>query len=130
MSKPRYMALVIVTTLLVGLTTHTARAAELVMFRAKACGWCHIWDKEVGVVYSATKEGKVAPLRQVDIHDKKPADLKNIKPVIFTPTFVLVDEGKEIGRITGYPGEDFFWGLLEQLIKKIPVEKIKKDQPV
>ena len=39
-----------------------------------------------------------------------------VSPIRFTPTFVLVDDGREIGRIEGYPGEDFFWGLLERLL--------------
>jgi hypothetical protein len=29
---------------------------------------------------------------------------------------VLVENGAEIGRIEGYPGEDFFWGLLKQML--------------
>jgi len=36
---------------------------------------------------------------------------------LFTPTFVLMQDGVEIGRIEGYPGEDFFWGLLNQMIE-------------
>jgi hypothetical protein len=32
---------------------------------------------------------------------------------------VLVDRGREIGRIRGYPGEDHFWGLLGVLMKKL-----------
>jgi len=35
------------------------------------------------------------------------------------PLFVLVNNGEEIGRIRGYPGEDHFWGLLSVLIKKL-----------
>jgi hypothetical protein len=34
-----------------------------------------------------------------------------------------MDEGREIGRIRGYPGEDFFWGLLGDLIGRIPGPK-------
>ena len=33
--------------------------------------------------------------------------------------FVLVDAGREIGRIRGYPGETFFWGLLASLIERL-----------
>ena len=51
----------------------------------------------------------------------RPADLNPLKPVIYTPTFVLIDNGKEIGRIIGYPGEDFFWGLLNEMVGKLPV---------
>ncbi len=38
----------------------------------------------------------------------------------YIPTFVLIDEGKEVGRIEGYPGEDFFWGMLGKLLEKLP----------
>jgi hypothetical protein len=97
-----------------------ARAAELVMFGAGNCEWCEVWDREVGVVYVKTAEAKVAPLRRIDVFAARPADLTQIKGVRYTPTFVLVDRGREIGRIVGYPGEDFFWELLAGLIKKLP----------
>ncbi|MFP6748514.1 MAG: hypothetical protein VCD66_13055, partial [Alphaproteobacteria bacterium] len=47
------------------------------------------------------------------------SDLAGIKSVIYTPTFVLMHRGKEIGRILGYPGEDFFWAFLEELMGKL-----------
>lgn len=95
-----------------------ARAAELVMVEQNACEWCETWNEEVGGIYEKTPEGKAAPLRRIDIHDPLPADLAHLSRLIFTPTFVLVDNGREIGRIQGYPGEDFFWGLLQQLLGK------------
>ena len=33
--------------------------------------------------------------------------------------FVLVDQGREFGRIRGYPGDIFFWGLLANLIERL-----------
>jgi hypothetical protein len=33
--------------------------------------------------------------------------------------FVLIDNGHEIGRIRGYPGEENFWGLLGVLVKQL-----------
>ena len=47
------------------------------------------------------------------------ADLAFIRRERFTPVFVLIDNGREIGRIRGYPGESF-WGLLANLIAKLP----------
>jgi thioredoxin-related protein len=99
-------------------TLSAGQAAELIMFRQAMCEWCDLWDEEVGVVYEKTYEGKLAPVRQVNIHDERPRDLKDIKPVIYTPTFVLVEQGTEIGRILGYPGEDFFWGWLGEILRK------------
>ena len=107
--------------LLVGGATGT-RSAELVLFEQSFCEWCEAWEKEVGIIYSKTSEGKRVPIRKVDIHGERPADLSKIKPVIFTPTFVLVHKGAEIGRILGYPGEDHFWGLLNLMLERLPAD--------
>lgn len=103
--------------------TTPASAAQLIMFEQDYCHWCERWHEEIGVVYSKTDEGKRAPLRQVDIHSPLPADIKHLKSGRFTPTFVLLDaSGTEVGRIRGYPGEDFFWGLLGDMLEKLPPE--------
>lgn len=110
----------IATAMLLLLAAPHVKAAELVMVEQRGCEWCEVWDEEVGVSYHLTAEGKIAPLRRINIHDDLPDDLGFIRGLVFTPTFVLVHEDREIGRILGYPGEDFFWGLLEQLIEKLP----------
>jgi len=94
-------------------------AAELLMFREHGCSWCEKWDEEIGEIYPKTTEGKAAPLRQLNIHDPIPEYVAKNGLVHFSPTFVLVDDGAEIGRITGYPGEDNFWWFLEELVKKM-----------
>ena len=99
-----------------------AVSAELVMFEQDTCEWCEVWHEEVGVVYAKTDEARAAPLRRIDIFETRPADLKEVRRVQFTPTFVLMDEGREVGRILGYPGESFFWELLGQMLKKLPAE--------
>jgi len=96
------------------------RTTELVMFEQANCAWCAAWTRQVGPIYPKTVEGHRAPLRRVDIHASRPDDLKGVAATPFTPTFVLMHEGREIGRISGYPGEDFFWGLLDQLMQKLP----------
>lgn len=105
------------------LAPFAANAAELVMAEQAGCEWCEAWDEEVGAVYHKTDAGRIAPLRRVNIHDPLPRDLDFIRGLAFTPTFVLVHEGKEVGRILGYPGEAFFWGLLEELIRELPREE-------
>ncbi|MGE3918476.1 MAG: thioredoxin family protein [Hyphomicrobiaceae bacterium] len=105
--------------LLLALLPGNARAAELVMFEEAGCSWCRRWDKEVGVAYPKTDEGRRAPLRRLDISSARSSGLRLSGPVNVTPTFVLVDAGTEIGRITGYPGADFFWGLLGEMIARL-----------
>ncbi len=105
---------------LISASADTANSAELIMLEEEGCPWCDLWREEIGDVYAKTREGKAAPLRQVDIHDALPEDLQFLVKGGYTPTFVLIQDGKEYGRIRGYPGESFFWGLLAILIERLP----------
>jgi len=91
-------------------------AMELLMFEQAGCIYCARWNEEVAPEYPKTREGRLAPLRRLDLHGKLPPDLTIARSPVFTPTFVLVIDGVEKGRIEGYPGEDFFWALLDGLI--------------
>lgn len=93
-------------------------AADLIMVEEPGCVWCAQWNRDLGAIYPKTPEGKFAPLQRVQIRDtrKDTLGITLSRPVSFTPTFLLVEDGAEIGRIEGYPGEDFFWGLLEQML--------------
>lgn len=105
-------------------TTQLARAqdaqrgVELVMFEQTGCHWCAQWNAQIGPIYGKTDEGKAAPLHRVDIHGALPDYMRLTRKPQFTPTFVVLQDGVEIGRIEGYPGEDFFWGLLDQILTK------------
>ena len=94
-----------------------AHAAELVMFERPGCPWCKRWHTEIGPAYPLTTEGKAAPLRRHHIRDQTLAGITLSRPVTVTPTFVLAEGGREVGRIVGYPGEDFFYGMLDGLLK-------------
>lgn len=89
-----------------------ASARELLMFERKGCAYCLKFEHDVAPIYEKTEEGQRAPLRRVDLSNGTPDDVVLASPVRFTPTFVLVDEGREVGRITGYASDEAFWGLL------------------
>ncbi|MEL6099755.1 MAG: hypothetical protein AAFU82_08655 [Pseudomonadota bacterium] len=93
-----------------------AWAIELMMVEQHGCEWCERWDEEISHIYPKTAEGKFAPLRRENIR-RLPADIELDNSPVFTPTFIILDEGRELGRIEGYPGEDFFWPLLERLLR-------------
>lgn len=93
-----------------------SEAAELVMYRRDGCPFCARFEREVAPIYSKTREGTLAPLKRIDLPTGGVRDGSLREPVIGTPTFVLVDAGREIGRITGYLNDDTFWGLLGQLL--------------
>jgi hypothetical protein len=93
-----------------------ALSAELVMYRRAGCPYCLVWDREIGPVYPKTDLGKQVPLRQVHLDRGKDSSVELKSPIRFTPTFVVVEDGREKARIEGYPGEFFFWGVLEKLL--------------
>jgi hypothetical protein len=90
--------------------------AVLVMVEEQGCMWCARWNAEISEIYPKTEEGQLAPLLRVDIDETPPRGITFARRLNFTPTFVLVIDGVEAGRIEGYPGEDFFWGLLQLML--------------
>ncbi len=103
---------------IVAMLMQAADAAELVMYRRDGCPWCARWDREIGPIYPKTEYNQSVPLRLINLdHDR---DLPITRGAIrYTPTFVLADNGKEIGRIEGYPGEEFFWVRLANLLEML-----------
>jgi len=104
--------------LLVSSALTAAADLSLVMVEENGCIWCARWNDEIAHIYPKTPEGQSAPLRRIDIHAALPDDLTFARRLSFTPTFVLMQDNLEISRIEGYPGEDFFWGLLKKMLEK------------
>ncbi len=102
--------------LLLWLAVPAHAETRLLMAEEVGCMWCARWNAEIGPIYPKTDAGKAAPLMRVNIRDDLPEGVTLTRPLSFTPTFVLLDDGTEVGRIEGYPGEDFFWGLLERML--------------
>ena len=95
-------------------------APETFLFMAEedGCIWCERWDEEISHIYPKTAEGQAAPLYRFDIDDASPRNATLASRVRFTPTFILVQDGIEIDRLEGYPGEDFFWPLLAMMLQR------------
>jgi hypothetical protein len=94
-----------------------AFAAELLFVERAGCPYCSKWEREVSAPYQNSEEGRKAPLRRHSLEQGQPAGV--LSPIRFTPTFVLMEQGREIGRITGYMDDHSFWGLLAPLMTKL-----------
>ncbi|MCY4300671.1 MAG: hypothetical protein OXC68_02890 [Aestuariivita sp.] len=84
------------------------------------CVWCERWDQDIAEIYPKTPEGRAAPLLRFNLYGEIP-DIQFKQTIRFTPTFILVNNGLEINRIEGYPGEDFFWGLLQNMLEQAEI---------
>jgi hypothetical protein len=96
---------------------------RLIMVEEKGCRFCMRWDAEVGSVYAKTREGSFAPLERVG---RDAPALGAYAPVVYTPTFIVVRDGMEVGRITGYPGQSYFWEELAQILEPLGLEQKTK----
>jgi hypothetical protein len=94
-------------------------AAELVMYRRDGCPYCARWDREIGPIYAKTEISRRAPIRMINLSRDRDLPI-NRGPVIFTPTFVLIENGREVGRMEGYTGDEFFWVRLANLLAMLP----------
>lgn len=88
----------------------------LYMIEQRGCAYCRLWDREVSVAYQASPEGARAPLVRLDLRAAPPDGVRFSSRPVFTPTFILVQDGTEIGRIEGYLSAHFFWEHLARLL--------------
>lgn len=98
-----------------GTATAAGGGTVLIMVDEPGCQYCRKFDAEVGRSYPRTAEGQFAPLVRVR---RKAPELRGLAPVIYTPTFILMRRGEELGRITGYPGAAYFYSELEEILSK------------
>lgn len=94
----------------------SAQASEtyLVMIHEDNCPWCEAFEEEVGKFYHKTPESEILPLKRIDYHEKMPPNWQVNGVALFTPTFIILDDGVEVGRIEGYPGRELFWWRLSE----------------
>ena len=96
-----------------------AYALELLMFHNKNCSYCMAFMREVAVDY----EYRDMPLVIIDAYNQpdwfKEAYAENrIKPIRGTPTFIIWNGRKELGRLVGYSGKEWFYTNLDSMFKK------------
>lgn len=95
---------------------------ELLLVEREGCAWCARWNSEIAPIYPKTSEGRTAPLRRYDVNDPLPGDIHLERTPVLTPTFILLVDGNEKGRLEGYAGDEFFWYLLNEIMKTAGVE--------
>ena len=83
---------------------------RLLVFEMRGCGPCIRFRQEMAPAYLDSNYQNRAPLYYANI-DSKSGKHYGIRA---TPTFVLVDgEGRDLGRMVGFPGERLY-GFLDR----------------
>ena len=104
-------------------TAFLAAPAALLMVDASSCHYCRRWHADVRQGYQNSEEGRFAPLM---IRQAGNPDLRVVKGLVYTPTFVAYSGGTEIGRIVGYQGADHFWGEVGGILRQAGFKPVKR----
>lgn len=89
---------------------------ELVAFEAPGCIYCPVFRRDVAPAYDTSRAGRAAPLRFVDLNDRAAEGFQLTAPITVVPTLVLMRDGVEIGRISGYVGPNSIHRILGPML--------------
>jgi len=90
---------------------------RLLMIEQAGCAYCVAFNRDIAPIYAKTEHGAAAPLFHVDLRKGMPEGITLASRPFVTPTFILIDpDGQELSRLTGFPGEDFFWPFVAEMI--------------
>ena len=99
-----------------GFATEENTHKELIFITSEYCPFCKAWEQDIGSLYHRTTYAKQAPLRRIDVAEVDFELPEIVEDVVGTPTFLIFQDGREIGRIEGYQSpEMFFWALSEYI---------------
>lgn len=93
---------------------------ELVVMEAPGCTYCTLFRRDVLPSYENSERAKDVPIRFVDINDEAADALGLDGPVDVVPTFVVLKNNKEVGRIPGYTGPEIFFHTINYLLAGAP----------
>ena len=93
------------------------KTAELLVFEAKRCAYCFIFRRDVVPSYLQSPRARDVPMRFINVHKADMTQLRLNAPVTIVPTVVLMEHGREVGRISGYMGPEPFFHMVSHLIK-------------
>lgn len=96
-----------------------ADGLRLLMVERPGCYYCVVFKRDVAPIYEKAEEGRLAPLVHYDLRHTLPEGITLNTRAHVTPTFILLDaNGRELDRLTGYPGDDFFWPYVSGMITR------------
>lgn len=108
---------------LASVSSSYAQDLRLLMVEQVGCYVCQAFNRDVAPAYRASSEGTRAPLVHTDLRGPLPEDVELVSRPYVTPTFVLVGpDGQELSRLIGFPGEDFFWPYINEMIAQAEAE--------
>lgn len=102
---------------------------RLYVFEIEACGACAQFHAEALKDYWSSERSLTLPLTIVDLNALGTAGQPLRAPIRTVPTFVVMRDGVEIARLTGYPGKTAFEASLAAVLADDPPTASLKPLP-
>jgi thioredoxin-related protein len=89
---------------------------ELLVVEVGNCVYCGVFRRDVAPAYTASVRARNIPMRFVDLDAPDVDRLLLTAPIETVPTVLVVENGREVGRIAGYVGPQIFFHALNRLL--------------
>lgn len=89
---------------------------ELLVVEIDNCIYCGLFRRDVAPTYTASVRARSVPMRFIDINAPDIDALSLTAPIDSVPTVLVVENGREVGRIAGYVGPEIFFHSLNRLL--------------
>jgi thioredoxin-related protein len=97
--------------------TDPAKRLELLVIEVAGCTICDLVRIHIQPAYDASPRARQVPMRYVDITSVDEMRLGLAERVATVPTIVLMRDGREVDRITGYTGPQHFFVALSGMLE-------------
>lgn len=91
---------------------------EFLVLEVKSCHVCELVRTHILPPYERSAIARETPMRFVDLNAVDEAQLGLTAPVTTVPTIVLMREGQEVARLTGYTGPQIFFQAVPEMLAR------------
>jgi thioredoxin-related protein len=95
---------------------------ELIVLEIEDCPICSLVRTQIAPAYARTPRAAAVPMRFVDLNRIDQGKMQLSGPVTVLPTILLMRNGTEIDRITGYLGPENFLQMVRTMIGPTELE--------
>lgn len=98
-------------------STRPTNRLELLVIEVAGCTVCDLVRIHIQPAYDASPRSRQVPMRYVDITSIDETRLGLVDRVATVPTIVLMRDGREVDRISGYTGPEHFFVALTDMLE-------------
>ncbi len=94
----------------------SARRIEVLVLEVHGCTICSLVRQKIQPLYERSPRAKTAPMRFVDVTTRDETTIGLTSRISQVPTTVVMVDGREVDRISGYWAPETFMQLLSRML--------------